>query len=505
MIEHLILYCEKCSNKIDLSNIPLNTTFNEIIQMHYNKKNCIKSTLEKFVIIEHHKILEYEKSLLIEQTKSMIFANMLEINTGVKTDELLIVQGGVINIYNSKIPVIVHSQNIVDIPKIEKPKKQVFRTIKRKNEQKIPLNDTIIVEETDNETDESNTIYTIINQKTLEFNNQKSIFQDGYVTIEAITNDIEKIFHSIKTCDVYSKLVPELIKIRSKIIGKYSIQKYVDILKSHVELLLDILVNIKRSTKSKIKKVIDSSLSPLESRIMGNFNNSIISTDDIFMLQNIIHYNTEYDTTFEKFDYTKLCNKMLNYGILPFSLRKTLERYLLNPYGYHNIIYIDLPKSKDDDPYSFYTLERIYEGIRHWKMNCRLEYLSELLSTTLIQYLTKMFRDIYKSIYGDNNFRNYYEENHQILECECNQIIKNLIILSDMNTFRNLLCSIIKENATFNFDEKKDKFNLRTDDKCQKTRFKSEKKTDPVEILKLLFDNASYKDIVLLYEEKGKM
>ena len=75
----------------------------------------------------------------------------------------------------------------------------------------------------------------------------------------------------------------------------------------------------------------------------------------------------------------------------------------------------------EDDPYTFYTLEKIdSDGKRCWKMECRLYELCKVLSRNIREYCTTLFRKIYLDIYSDNVYREDYINTCPITDQDCN-------------------------------------------------------------------------------------
>ena len=165
-----------------------------------------------------------------------------------------------------------------------------------------------------------------------------------------------------------------------------------------------------------------------------------------------------------------------------------------------------LSKSLDDDPYSYYKLSRISDdGNRLWDMDCRAETLSNNFISDLRPYLTMIFRKIYYDIFHDNHYRKNFSNEAVIAETDCEQLVKNILLLSNPNVCCNLFRDLIKENATNLGQKKKDKWSIYADDEFQKKRFAKDKnkKSDILDIVKPLFDNISTEDAVDFYRDKS--
>ena len=133
-------------------------------------------------------------------------------------------------------------------------------------------------------------------------------------------------------------------------------------------------------------------------------------------------------------------------------------------------------------------------------MDCRLEELTNNMSSSIKMYLVSIFRRIYMDVFKDNTYRKGYKIN-PVLENDCTQLLQTLFLVSNFIDFSNILKTIIKENATFASTDN-DKFNIQGDDMLQKKRFLSLKKNNTdmiIETIKILFDNITVEEAVDLY------
>ena len=206
----------------------------------------------------------------------------------------------------------------------------------------------------------------------------------------------------------------------------------------------------------------------------------------------IFLYPFESYSFFEKFD---------NYGLAIFSIKKLIEIFINNKYGIYNIIYVPIKKSSENDPYSFYILEDIKSKKRYWKMDCRLEELTINFTNTIINYLKNIFKKLYHDVFNDNIYRKDYKSYNTITQYDCEQLLKNIYMISNQKKFSLLLRNIIRENCTY-YPTENDRFNIYTDDLVQKKRFAEDKGSiDSVIFIKNLFDDISNEDSVDLYRE----
>ena len=133
-------------------------------------------------------------------------------------------------------------------------------------------------------------------------------------------------------------------------------------------------------------------------------------------------------------------------------------------------------------------------------MDCRLEDLTNNFSSQILPYLTKNFREIYHDIFYDNMYRENYKSECQILECDCQQLLQNIVTLSQTRKLCDFLRKIVVEKASYQPTEM-DKFDMRGDDVLQRKRFQQKIKVDPSENIKNLFDDITSETAVDIYRE----
>ena len=68
-------------------------------------------------------------------------------------------------------------------------------------------------------------------------------------------------------------------------------------------------------------------------------------------------------------------------------------------------------------------------------MDCRLEYFTNNFIAQILPYLITKFRQIYNDVFHDNCYRENYKMQSQILECDCEQLLQNIIFLTDTKKF----------------------------------------------------------------------
>ncbi len=115
-----------------------------------------------------------------------------------------------------------------------------------------------------------------------------------------------------------------------------------------------------------------------------------------------------------------------------------------------------------------------------------------------------LFRKIYKDIFHDNIYRKDYYKTNTVTEYECEQLLRNIFILSDQRQCCDIFRNLIKENAS-KHAENIDKFSMFGDDSIQREKFANYKtNTDNIlNTISTLFDNMKMEDAVDLLREKN--
>jgi hypothetical protein len=482
-LERHIKICQKYKNIIftcKICNFSCESDI-KIINNHIQEK-CEK----------HNKIIPNELqeqidnltlSLQIEQTKIQIYSKIIEKNLNIKLDEKIYENNGKLIIKQINIPIIIENSEQQEKTPEKQPKKgKIFRPLK-----KMINTDFIINEDEIQHT--INKIDDIIKDLSNEFK-----------PTEELENAFNKIFETLKTTKTYNPSLQKLVCTRKKSFGIMKLENYLKLIQNH----LDIITNIfkeKNYSDKKIQNILNKALSPLEARLFSQtkYYETFLEYDEINLFDTHLNINTYYPKEYIPFCLDKIYNNFYNYGSVIFSIKKTMERYLLNIYNFNNLIYVPLQKSSDEDPYSFYSLETITNEKRCWKMECRLEDIANNISLHFIPYLISIFRKLYKEIFGDNDYRNDYKNHCHVTENDLEQLAQNILFISKPREFRNLLCKIIKEKSTYNKITELDKFNLTGDDILQKKRLQNKDDIDIADTVKLLFDNINSEQAVDFY------
>ena len=324
----------------------------------------------------------------------------------------------------------------------------------------------------------------------------KIIYDKFDVSHKDISDTIEELFIQIASNRVYSRFLSCIKKVRKKLMGKLKLDEYMEMLSGHNKRLEEIF-KAKDYTGGKIKKVISKSLTSLDMRLLryGDYINTHVEVDDINRFVLAIEISTKHKRKFVPFYPEEYFCKLKNYTVALQPLEICIERTLFNRYRFNNIIYLQVPKSKPKDPFSFYTLEQL-DTRRCWKMDCRLEDLTLDLIENVLPYCIKLFRDLYRDVFNDNEYRPEYVYKSQITELDCEQLLQNIILLSQPYKLSEILRCMVIDKSTF-IPYKTDKFNLYADDKLQQRRFATCRDTEKhsISVLKRVFNNISDGDL----------
>lgn len=301
----------------------------------------------------------------------------------------------------------------------------------------------------------------------------------------------------------------EMLEKRKKLLPNMEFSEFLKLLTTFynkIEALLE--------TESDLKKknsLLFGYLTPLESRLLMSLNYTnttidYISLDDLKM--SLWVSNLYFENRFSPFNIKPVCDSFRNYSIALINLERSLIDNLYNPYGFQNIVYIPLKQSREDDPYSFYTLQKIEKNKRFWDMDCRLEEIASIMIDELLPYAIALFRKIYYDTFHDNNFRENFTNVNAIMKEDCSILLKNIMLLSNRYRFYAKIRKIIMDKFSYKLDSDYDRFNIYADDTLQRNKFKNEteKKTDmeEIEYIKGLFDEIPTKHCVDLIREYEK-
>lgn len=447
--------------------------------------------LDKDLLEKNMYILELENRLKIEMFKTNLFSKLISTYTELDLDKLYVEDEKGIHINlseNTDISVYVHDSldkcteyKLGKDTQKPKQKRQTFRN---------PRNIVELVEE--NPEEKQDRVLRI--QKEREKIIQENFDVPCKETIQALEAKISEFSHKHV---ITGKTLRNIMKVRCKLIGKMPLPQYIKLLHSHIEQLRIILKRKKKNEKETLTK-IEKMLTPLDQRLINfhRYFNTTLDTDHIHDLNLSLDVNMKYPNEFEPFNIEKIFESLHNYGMALSPLKKILGRVFSNPKGYNNLIYLDLPKSLKDDPFSFYRLEHTEKQMRKWKLEIRLYDLSVQIAQNIRGYCISLFRKIYNDVFSDNIYRPDYTNKAPIFSEDCEQILQNMMLASQQKSFCNFFREIIVEKCTMKMT-KNDKCNFTADDRLQKKTFDQEKNDpeDMVRTTRQLFDEISTEDI----------
>jgi hypothetical protein len=467
--------------------------------------------------------------LSVERVKNKIYRNLIEQNTKIQIDNIVTEKEDGIHIYNGKsvIPIYIHElmkgeKEVVIVDentdkKIEESNiSQSTQIVSAKKQQKRSRNRDNSVENTDTRKQSYRSIKTCmnlipecsLNDRLIKIDLIDSINKkksDEFGNLEEAKIFFNETFDTLKQSRIYTKILNDLAKKRMNIFGRMSLSNYQNLLCDQIRTIEDIFCE-KNYTDKKSINIISKGLSALESRMIyyGNYTQTHLEIDEIQKLDTVLDLEKQFPKEYVPYDSIKFFNCFYNYGLVLFPFKKNLERYMFNRYELFNVIYLPLPKNTEDDPYSFYILDRVSKEKRYWKMDCRLEDVSSALIANVLPYMISMFKKLYRDVFGDNDFRSDFKNKCQLTECDCEQLLQNIILLGQPKEFCNILRSIVKKKASYTPTEN-DKFNLYGDDALQRKRFHDKEDVDLVDIIKQLFDDISSAQSVDFYRSRTNL
>jgi hypothetical protein len=427
---------------------------------------CQHQTLEIDKFISHDCGELYSKITLVEQlasekSKVELYRNIIKSNTNINID------GSPLILKRQPVPIMK-----------DDVKQQKFRNIKG-----VDIREEFTEKE--------------INDMKSTGNDKLMSLFEHFSPLSEVEKAIEETFEIIKTSRTYKKSVVHIQKLRMSIMGHMSLELYIKLINTHINILKQIFDEKKYADK-KIIEIIKTSLSGMEHRLVlySGYSETFLEQDDIESYEYSIDINNHFSDKYQSFDTEATMKKFFNYTVALFHISKTIKKYIINIYGFHNIIYMALQKSSLDDPFSFYVLDDVGKK-RKWKMDCRLIELTFNIINTVLPYMITMFRTLYFSIYGNNDYTKNFSSRNQMAEFDCQQLLQNIIIVSNERLLSKLVRNIIVENSTY-LPATNDKFNIYGDDPMIRTQL-SEYVYDPCIVLGQVFDDISSSDAVDLY------
>lgn len=501
--KHIIFTCRKCAytsksiHKIkshvkicesteEISD-PCEVYKDEITRLETEKKYFQRKIrqLERSISKYEKDIQDTNTILEIERMKNRIFSHIIEQKTDISISSLINEDKSCVHVYdiqNGLIPIYLHKdvevihEDVITLP-IQTKKKEVYRSIKCVN----------LADEIDDKQIQTNV--NIVDDEV------KDIIESNFenIDINECYKEISLTFDKIKNTRMYTKQLSYIKKLRCKLLGWLNIKEYEDLIFDHIR-KLSIIFKTKKYDQKKILKIVSEGLSPLEMRLTkyGKYYETDIDSEDIERLKVSLEACTIFPKEYKP--YKRGFKRFHNYNLVLFTIKKCIESYLFNRYGFYNLVYINMPNSSDTDPYSFYYLEKLDGDKRCWKMDCRLEDISVDMSTELLPYCIDLYRKLYRDMFRDNKYRDDCEDVYSLAGNEMEQLAENIIILHNQERCRNLLREVVKQKAEL-IPTDNDRVNIRTDDSAQKKRFNDYRRDyNPLDVPGLLFHDITKDD-----------
>jgi hypothetical protein len=104
---------------------------------------------------------------------------------------------------------------------------------------------------------------------------------------------------------------------------------------------------------------------------------------------------------------------------------------------------------KTDEKYTFYYLDKIEGGKRFWKFDYKLENFADRFCDIAVDRIVFYFRQLYSSVFHYNTLRPDFLKKATNLEFEFEQLIQNLILISDRNNMYKMFQQLVYEEAQF--------------------------------------------------------
>lgn len=320
----------------------------------------------------------------------------------------------------------------------------------------------------------------------------------------AVYNYIDSEMAKIPNTTSYTPILSRIRRNRKKLFMWMDLEEYKDMLRRDTERIYHAFKQ-KGYKTTKIRMLATKSLTALESRLIryGDYTKQFIEVDDIQDMQKKMYLDMPCRPEYTPYSCNAVCLSLMTYGSVFSTVRELLKTTLLNKYGFHNIMYLPLPSSKETDRYSYYTLDRISDGKRMWMQDTRLENTVLDIISQVLPYLVQLFRRIYFDVFSDNRYRpESMWTMHQITECDCTQIAHNIFTLARPNHVSTIARDLIATHATRR-PTHNDVFNMIVDDTLQRERMlnDSDGDGDPSLYARRMFDDITSEEMDEFYRK----
>jgi hypothetical protein len=314
----------------------------------------------------------------------------------------------------------------------------------------------------------------------------------GLVDISVSNLEIKRSFEALRESRTYVNILTDIKKYRNWLMSVLTPLEYSKLVVEHIAKCENIFTERGYQKKKISSTILPKFLTPLDYKLSftEGYEKQHVELDDIQKFKLCLKLSANYPKVFRCFDYSHFYTFFINYSLSFFCIYDMIKMYVSNPYGFFNVVYVPVECQEDQHGFSFYILDKVEQGKRLWKMDCRLEHITDELRGAIKNYILVTFRKNYKNCIGHNNYIENYTQKSEVLEFDCDQLIKNLIICSDDIKFNENIRETVKNECTYQ-PTTIDKFDFLQDDKEQYNNFKQHKVTDEdiISTIKDLFDN----------------
>jgi hypothetical protein len=302
---------------------------------------------------------------------------------------------------------------------------------------------------------------TRVSEQNLEEKRHKAVENYNHSKDQdTLFKELENLFSNI-SIDV----IPKITKTRMALLGHVGTKRYDEILKSHHIRIKSFLTDKLKLTGSKLRIQLLNSFNTVEVKLieLEGFCTICTQPNDVSWYAKGISDSKHTLPDFTVLDRVNMLERMMNYSVCVLSIKDILRREMFNPHGFNSIIYVKRSKQTDEDPFCFYTLEKI-DGKRSWVMDCRLHVFVQDLIDTLLPYCHDVYKKYYIKSFSDLHYRDRLWEFDYFTQQELEQLALNMAFLCNKPRVIAFVQKLVIELSTYE-PTVNDKFNLQQDDK----------------------------------------
>jgi hypothetical protein len=305
------------------------------------------------------------------------------------------------------------------------------------------------------------------------------------VIINDSNDAIAEAFESLKEARNYMNILSRIKQQRiSEMQLVMSPLEYTSKVLEHIAQTKETLKD-KGWTEKKMLSVIQKFVSPLEAFITHTqgYEKQIIEIDEITQFRNCCIHAAKNDSVLSIQHFTQF---FTSHVLTMYTLAELIEIYVKES---STIIFV--PKKKAD--YTFYSLNEIKDDKKFWKMDCRLEYLTQDLSYCVVQYSKNLFKTIYKECLKTNAYFPDYASRFQILEYQCGQLLQNMFLAMDFVKLNRVFREAVQKHATYT-STINDVFDMSSDEAEQDLENHGMTKEDKMMVMSEMFEGSIHSD-----------